>query len=371
MIPFRCRMKRPLKWLLIALDFFTRDQALNPKIMLVFLLLSISSSAMEQGRQKFLDRAINLAMKYRQIDYTKFLLEHGAKLDVQEERQLFLDEAIEIAMQSEQMDFIELLLKDGADRDKALVYASRNGFKELVAYFLRTGVNIDGTEGNKPTPLMAASWNGQTETVKFLLECRANVNGTNRSGMTALISAAQVGKIEIFNMLLAHGADINAEYSNGSKALGFAAQCGCLEIAKILVKLGADPTEINRDNNTPIYYASMGSSSTEEERKDMIKFIQSLEPQLEEMIILKGLDKVYFKATLIFNLSRELWSKIIGYVSPNISHLIHLRYVCKNFYNACLDIDPKFIDMDGSAYKDKYNYCVKAIYCDPENLLDK
>lgn len=67
----------------------------------------------------------------------------------------------------------------------------------------------------------AAAWSGHEEIVKLLLAHGANVNKTDLEGRTALIAAAYMGHTEIVNHLLDHDADIDHADSDGEEIVIF------------------------------------------------------------------------------------------------------------------------------------------------------
>lgn len=77
-------------------------------------------------------------------------------------------------------------------------------------------VNLNPTEGWKPTALQPTSERGDLAAVRLLLAAGAEVNGT---GSTAppLLLAIRGGHVQVFEHLLAAGADIHATAHRGQR----------------------------------------------------------------------------------------------------------------------------------------------------------
>lgn len=61
----------------------------------------------------------------------------------------------------------------------------------------------------------AAAWSGHEEIVRLLIADGADVNKTDLEGRTALIAAAYMGHTDIVTHLLDHGADIDHADADG------------------------------------------------------------------------------------------------------------------------------------------------------------
>jgi hypothetical protein len=59
--------------------------------------------------------------------------------------------------------------------------------------------------------------------LKMLLDAHAEVNATNHEGKTALMAAAKRGHVEKVNFLMSHGASAEAKDKKGRTALDYAA----------------------------------------------------------------------------------------------------------------------------------------------------
>ena len=84
---------------------------------------------------------------------------------------------------------------------------------------LNTGsVNINQTDSNGNTALIAAAWNGKTQTVLFLLKSGADAYLRNESLTDAANAACNNDKLETFSAMLEYGLDAS-KMSFGGKLL--------------------------------------------------------------------------------------------------------------------------------------------------------
>jgi ankyrin repeat protein len=133
-------------------------------------------------------------------------------------------------------------------KNEFLILASKNGHKDIVAFLLGKGIDINQTDkeyGN--TALILASYYGHVEIVKLLLEKEnIEINQEDEDGWTALMKASSEGHVEIVKLLLAKdNIEINQKDKwTGGTALMKASSQGHEEIVKLL--LAKDNIEINQ-----------------------------------------------------------------------------------------------------------------------------
>jgi ankyrin repeat protein len=87
----------------------------------------------------------------------------------------------------------------------------------IIAELIKHGADVNRTDRNGVTPLMAASELGGS--VSLLLEHGARANVQDRTGKTPLMYAMNNRGLSIAANLLAHGANINAVDAQGTSAL--------------------------------------------------------------------------------------------------------------------------------------------------------
>lgn len=88
----------------------------------------------------------------------------------------------------------------------------------------------------------------------------ANVNQTDEDGRTALIAASYMGHSEIIEYLLDNGAEIDHQDADGRTALSVAALCvpnrGSVKVVNILLEKGAFVDHQDKDGMTPLLVAA-------------------------------------------------------------------------------------------------------------------
>jgi len=100
--------------------------------------------------------------------------------------------------------------------------------------------DVDLSNEQGKTALMAAASQSDTELVRILLNAGAKVNVRNGTGGTPLIYAAAAGDGETVGLLLTHGAELNHQSVNGWNAVMIAAAKGHAGLVELLGERGAD-----------------------------------------------------------------------------------------------------------------------------------
>ena len=96
----------------------------------------------------------------------------------------------------------------------------------------------------KPTPLeqlIEASGEGTVSKVRELIKAGVDVNGLNKQKHSPLMAAAECARKSVIQLLLKNGADPNLKGKNRETALGFAVFRGDPTCVEVLLKAGADP----------------------------------------------------------------------------------------------------------------------------------
>ena len=88
--------------------------------------------------------------------------------------------------------------------------AMREGRVELLAEFLRQGVDPNRLDARGFPPVIIASYNGQAEAVALLLQAGAGVDARDAKGSTALGGVAFKDEQRIARQLIAAGAEVDA-----------------------------------------------------------------------------------------------------------------------------------------------------------------
>lgn len=104
--------------------------------------------------------------------------------------------------------------------------------------------------------LILSAEKGNTETVLKLLEDGANINATDEQGRTAVLAATYNNEVDTVKALIQKGADINIRDNNLNNVLLYAGAEGFLEIVKLAIDAGADTKLTNRFGGTALIPAS-------------------------------------------------------------------------------------------------------------------
>lgn len=97
---------------------------------------------------------------------------------------------------------------------------------------------------------------GDTERVLGTLKEDIDINATDEQGNTAVMAAAQNNYPDTVKALILEGADINIRNNNEDNVLLYAGAEGFLEIVEIAVAAGADTTLTNRYGGTALIPAA-------------------------------------------------------------------------------------------------------------------
>ena len=146
-----------------------------------------------------------------------------------------------------------ILLKDKILKNTAFHFACKNGFIDIVKYFLEnTDIKIDLPGEDRMTGLMLASLYGHYDLVKYLIENKAKITKKDKFKRTALLHAIRGGQLIIVSYLLTKGAEYEQADSSNNTPLHYACASGFKNIAELLIKAGASPNPSNDWKYTPL-----------------------------------------------------------------------------------------------------------------------
>ncbi|HEX5339214.1 MAG TPA: ankyrin repeat domain-containing protein [Gallionella sp.] len=150
----------------------------------------------------------------------------------------------------------EIELRDVPFTPEGFLKAAESGKQDVVALFLRAGVDVDTCDERQWTPLMTSSFNGDKEMALLLIQGGADVHHRDTAGYTPLHWAAFNGYSRVVQLLLNKHADVNARSNHGWTALLQAATRGHLSVTYILIEHGADVNAASNDGWTPLLKAA-------------------------------------------------------------------------------------------------------------------
>jgi hypothetical protein len=152
-------------------------------------------------------------------------------------------------------------IKAGANVNKVdetrctlLNWATFWGHKDIVELLLNAGADVNTQDENGETPLMFAVHKGK-DMVENLINAGADVNKADNAGQVPLCRAALAGYKDIVELLLNAGADVNTQTENGETPLQWAVYKGHKDIVELLLNAGADVNKQDKYGRTPFYWA--------------------------------------------------------------------------------------------------------------------
>lgn len=86
----------------------------------------------------------------------------------------------------------------------ALIWAARNGKRDIIELLLDYGADIEARSSSGQTALLAGSEAGHEGAVRFLIERGANPSAKDNFGQNALFKAAANGYVDTMRLLLSH-----------------------------------------------------------------------------------------------------------------------------------------------------------------------
>ncbi|KAM0260394.1 hypothetical protein ACHAQJ_002796 [Trichoderma viride] len=189
------------------------------------------------------------------IQYTEILLEAKADLNRPCGPRCHHAYPIEHAANGRDIEKVRFLLNHGANVDlysesgihgNALTAAACRGSEEMCLLLIDHGADANASlrSGKYGSALAAAAHEGEPDICRLLIDHGADVNALLTCGEygSALAAAALGGELEICRLLIEYGADVNASLKCGNygSALAAAAYTGNLTICRLLIENGAD-----------------------------------------------------------------------------------------------------------------------------------
>jgi len=123
--------------------------------------------------------------------------------------------------------------------NEAFFKAVQGGDRELVASFIKAGIDINAKEEDGRTALLIAVEKGDAGMAALLADNGADVNARDVDGYTALMYVAYKGNLELAELLLNNGADVHAKDKDGWTALRIALLQGKTQVSELLKKHGS------------------------------------------------------------------------------------------------------------------------------------
>ncbi|WP_167496567.1 ankyrin repeat domain-containing protein [Desulfopila sp. IMCC35006] len=229
---------------------------------IVILVITLLATAGCEKKSPFVTIDLLEAAARGDLTGVKNLLDQGADVNVKNKDGIT---ALMLASADGYKDIVELLLTQGADvnglnnngetaldltsyteikvllrkYDQSatpdfLCYAARVGDIHAVETYLARGVDINARETEGLTALIEASQEGKKDVVALLLEKGADINTRTEYGLTALMAASRNGHSDVVKLLLAKRADVNIKNTYGDSALSIASKMSHRDIVELL-----------------------------------------------------------------------------------------------------------------------------------------
>ena len=201
-----------------------------------------------------------LAAKNGFFEIGKFLIQHGANVNVKDHQEFT---PLHHAIMSTQIEFAKLLLNNGS-----LVETPGNGNQpihearniEALRLLIDHGANVNAKDLQSNSPIDSAMKRDAVDVLKLLIENGANIDSNGEDGKSPLLLAIEGNCIEIAKVLCAKGANVNIDIE-GKTPLILAIENNYDEIAKAIIANGANINAM-RNGYAPIHKAVKKSNWT-------------------------------------------------------------------------------------------------------------
>ena len=227
----------------------------------------------------------------------ELLKDNGAKefLDEGEARNLGEKLGVKCHNGGGDIDEVKELIDQGAEIDvvyeggpifTSLIWASGNGYTDVVEYLIEKGANINQKMREDVTPLMWACVKEQIDIMELLIKKGADINVKDEEGDTPLMHASNYGYMDIVEMLVEKGANVN-EVTNGKRtALMKAVMNEHYEIAEYLIANGAHVNAKDSDGKTALMFAE-----DEEMKKTIMNAVKKRNEKMGENTVVQGFER--------------------------------------------------------------------------------
>ncbi len=192
----------------VTLGFHPAPDEIPDKRMISLLALMLEKGADIRG--DFGLDALGIAIKLKDYDAVNALIEKGAAVH--------LPEAVSSAALIGDQKMVEYLIQKGADiKNKegtaALAYVLMYNQTGLFEYLLKKGAPVSNTI------ILAAVTHNNTQAVSLLIKSGADINGTNGTSIPPLIDAVSYLNPGMVKLLIDSGASVKAKDSADRSAL--------------------------------------------------------------------------------------------------------------------------------------------------------
>ncbi|OME90667.1 ankyrin repeat domain-containing protein [Paenibacillus lautus] len=140
--------------------------------------------------------------------------------------------------------------------DHELIEYAEQGNTEQVRQLLQSGANINATDEQGRTAVMAATYHNHVGTVEALIQAGADINIRDKQLNNVFLYAGAEGMVEIMRLAIEADADVTLTNRFGGTALIPASDRGHVEIVQeLLTRTDIDVNHINNLNWTALLEA--------------------------------------------------------------------------------------------------------------------
>lgn len=173
------------------------------------------------------DTVLHAAVRKRDVDIAKLLVECGCPVDVQ-----------------------------NAEGQTALHIAAYEGDETMIKFLQTARVDANIADANDRTPLHLAAERGHSNVAEFLVDkLKANVNMRTKDGSTLMHIASQAGHPDTTLVFLKKGVPLHMPNKDGAVCLHAAARKGHVGVVKALLSKGASVDTKTKDQYTALHIA--------------------------------------------------------------------------------------------------------------------
>lgn len=174
----------------------------------------------------------------------------------------------------EAASIVRLLLDAGVDpnghnniRQTPLHLAATFGMDDVCMLLLAAGSKINAADQCQRTPLWDAAWKGRHSLIDMFMSAGADIHACDNHGNTVLHAGSLGGgNVRTFEKLIGYGADPNAFGESGETVLHRTAVYDYIDLCHVLVDSGADIHATNWEGKTPVEVARGASRAYLEAR---------------------------------------------------------------------------------------------------------
>lgn len=215
-----------------------------------------------QNRKGFTPLMVGMLLPRFPEALAKKLLRQGKAVNIYNESG---ETALYYALRSRQPDMVRLLLEHGANPNQKLFNDSRpvhvaarssreSGLKK-IKYLAKAGADLDYENGAGRTPLDVAQNYDNKKIASYLIErTRGRKSESESEQFRALHEAAEIGDLDLVKELVKNGKALNRRNEKGATPLIVAAENLNEKVVSYLLEAGADPTVVDDRGNTALLH---------------------------------------------------------------------------------------------------------------------